>query len=284
MIGLKIKELRSANGMTQKDLADKLYVTAQAVSRWENGEVEPSISTIGEIAKIFNVSSDELLGINSDKKENVEQVTTREVVVEKAPPQVLAVCERCNNPIYRPEDIKRFTHYSYSGRTRVEKKEVLCPACNDKRLKAEKAALEYQKQENIKDGKKRRIRSFVWGGLYLALCLIIGLSSEEYTLDFIIGGIGGFFFISCLFFNNNFISDVFLKICSWGFVKMPGLIFSLSIDGLIWLLTVKLALWILSLALSVFCFILALAICFILSVFVYPFALANNIKHPEDTN
>ena len=50
MIGEKIKSLRLENSLTQKELAEKLYVTAQAVSRWENNEVEPSISTIAEIA------------------------------------------------------------------------------------------------------------------------------------------------------------------------------------------------------------------------------------------
>ena len=54
MLGEKIKRIRNEKGMTQKELADKLFVTAQAVSRWENNEVEPSISTLIEIAKIFN--------------------------------------------------------------------------------------------------------------------------------------------------------------------------------------------------------------------------------------
>ena len=53
MIGANIKKLRMQHGMTQKNLADKLFVSAQAVSRWENNEVEPSISTILELAKIF---------------------------------------------------------------------------------------------------------------------------------------------------------------------------------------------------------------------------------------
>ena len=65
MIGLKIKELRLKNKMTQKELGEKLYVTSQAVSRWESGEVEPSIATIIEISKIFNITTDELLNIKS---------------------------------------------------------------------------------------------------------------------------------------------------------------------------------------------------------------------------
>lgn len=63
MIGDKIKELRSNNKMTQKELAEILYVTPQAVSRWENGIVEPSLATVIEIAKIFHINTDELLGV-----------------------------------------------------------------------------------------------------------------------------------------------------------------------------------------------------------------------------
>ena len=61
MIGNNIKRLRTERNMTQKNLADKLFVSAQAVSRWENNEVEPSIGTITELAKIFGVSIDYLM-------------------------------------------------------------------------------------------------------------------------------------------------------------------------------------------------------------------------------
>ena len=62
LIGENIKNYRIEKGMTQKELADKLFVTAQAVSRWENNEVEPSLNTIVILAEIFEVSVDELCG------------------------------------------------------------------------------------------------------------------------------------------------------------------------------------------------------------------------------
>ena len=58
MVGDNIKSLRMKAGLTQKDLAEKLFVTSQAVSRWENGDVEPSISTLQSLSDIFNVSID----------------------------------------------------------------------------------------------------------------------------------------------------------------------------------------------------------------------------------
>lgn len=76
MLQHNIKSLRLQNGLTQKQLADELHVTPQAVSRWENGEVEPSVSAIGEMAKIFNVSYDELMRGKEEDEEKEELAST----------------------------------------------------------------------------------------------------------------------------------------------------------------------------------------------------------------
>ena len=60
-IGQFIAILRKANGMTQKDLAEKLNVSDKAVSRWERDECAPDLSLIPVIAEIFQVTADELL-------------------------------------------------------------------------------------------------------------------------------------------------------------------------------------------------------------------------------
>ncbi|MBQ2756459.1 MAG: helix-turn-helix transcriptional regulator [Oscillospiraceae bacterium] len=60
-IGSFIAALRKANGMTQKELAEKLNVSDKSVSRWERDEGAPDLSTIPVIAELFGVSCDELL-------------------------------------------------------------------------------------------------------------------------------------------------------------------------------------------------------------------------------
>lgn len=60
-IGQFISALRKANGMTQKQLAEKLNVSDKAVSRWERDESAPDLSLIPVIAEIFGVTSDEIL-------------------------------------------------------------------------------------------------------------------------------------------------------------------------------------------------------------------------------
>lgn len=57
-----ILELRTKSGMSQDELAEKLFVTRQAVSRWENGETVPNTETLKLLSKLFNVSINTLLG------------------------------------------------------------------------------------------------------------------------------------------------------------------------------------------------------------------------------
>ncbi|MGN0690474.1 MAG: zinc ribbon domain-containing protein [Oscillospiraceae bacterium] len=57
-----IFELRTKNGLSQYELAEKIFVTRQAVSRWENGETIPNIETLKLLSKLFDVSINTLLG------------------------------------------------------------------------------------------------------------------------------------------------------------------------------------------------------------------------------
>lgn len=57
-----IFELRTKNGLSQDELAEKIYVTRQAVSRWENGETVPNTEALKLLSKLFDVSINTLLG------------------------------------------------------------------------------------------------------------------------------------------------------------------------------------------------------------------------------
>ena len=61
-----IVKLRNQNNMTQEELAEKVFVTRQAVSRWETGETTPNIEALKQLSALFNVSINTLLG--SEKK------------------------------------------------------------------------------------------------------------------------------------------------------------------------------------------------------------------------
>ena len=57
-----ILELRTKNGLSQDELAEKVFVTRQAVSRWENGETVPNTETLKLLSNLFGVSINTLLG------------------------------------------------------------------------------------------------------------------------------------------------------------------------------------------------------------------------------
>ena len=75
-IGGIIAALRKANGMTQKDLAERLNVSDKTVSRWERDDGAPDLSAIPAIAEIFGVTCDELL--RGERKSPTERAETTE--------------------------------------------------------------------------------------------------------------------------------------------------------------------------------------------------------------
>lgn len=66
-IGKNVRVFRKQNGLTQEELAGRLGVTYQAVSKWENGATAPDISLLPEIAAVLGTSIDTLLGYAAEK-------------------------------------------------------------------------------------------------------------------------------------------------------------------------------------------------------------------------
>ena len=69
-IGKKIRQLRFKAGLTQEQLADKLGIGPQAVSKWENAAAMPDIATLPMLAEIFGVSIDDLFDLTSGQRLN----------------------------------------------------------------------------------------------------------------------------------------------------------------------------------------------------------------------
>jgi transcriptional regulator with XRE-family HTH domain len=80
-IGKFIAALRKANGMTQKELGEKLFVSDKTVSRWECDECTPELSLIPSIAEIFGITTDELL--RGERNNPDREVATSEDVASK---------------------------------------------------------------------------------------------------------------------------------------------------------------------------------------------------------
>lgn len=67
----QLKQLRKNNQMTQDDLAEKLFVTRQAISKWESGDSTPDLTNLIKLTDIFNVSMDTLV-FNSETKSKAD--------------------------------------------------------------------------------------------------------------------------------------------------------------------------------------------------------------------
>lgn len=81
MIADKIKELREANNLTQTELSKKLGITRSSVNAWELGISVPSTTYLIELAQLFHVSTDYLLGLPTNNTIDVSQLSEREIVL-----------------------------------------------------------------------------------------------------------------------------------------------------------------------------------------------------------
>ena len=74
--GTRLKDLRIEYGLTQEEVADKICVTKQAVSKWENGLSLPDVAALGSLAELFDTTVDYLLT-------GEEKVRVEEKIIEK---------------------------------------------------------------------------------------------------------------------------------------------------------------------------------------------------------
>lgn len=79
MIGDKIRELRERAGYSQSELARRLSVTRSSVNAWESGLSAPTAVYIVELAKLFRVTSDYLLDLDTSSTLNLSGLTEEEL-------------------------------------------------------------------------------------------------------------------------------------------------------------------------------------------------------------
>lgn len=81
MTAERIKRLRTARGWTQADLASRLCITRNGVNSWEQGLSLPSPACLVELAKVFSVSTDYLLGVERLESLNVTGLEKQDVAI-----------------------------------------------------------------------------------------------------------------------------------------------------------------------------------------------------------
>lgn len=112
IIGKKIAALRKAKDMTQMELADKMFVSYQAVSNWERGNTMPDISKLLELSQILGADVQELLGSEKEttivnkiieKSDDIKLEEVAEVAELMKPSQVEDAVEKASDEEYQVE-------------------------------------------------------------------------------------------------------------------------------------------------------------------------------------
>lgn len=290
-LGQKIKKLRLDKNLTQKDLAERVYVTFQTVSKWENDENEPDVSTLRELSKLFGCSLDYLLNEEQEEpKEELkiapvvapaEQVTKTIIIHQKE----LHVCRRCKKDISEDDlEVEQLTKSEPYGRVQktVSAGEAYYhKSCWEEELK-ERA--ENEKRAKAAYASRAKKLSFGWGifggvvALGIALAIFLNSTQEVHpalgVLYSVLIGYGIFAMLYCII-SGSYIGEVF-EWCAGLSVKFPGLIFSWDIDGFIWVIAMKILFGIIAFFVGVFALLFAIVFSGLLGSISFPFVLIHN--------
>lgn len=93
----KIKELRKARGLSQEEMAERLHVSRQTISKWEKGLSAPNADYLILLADLFEISVSELLGTSEDKQDTDKDVSKQLELLNT----VLTNRDRRNRKIWR---------------------------------------------------------------------------------------------------------------------------------------------------------------------------------------
>lgn len=89
--GTRLANVRKQHNLTQNDIADRLHISAQAVSKWENDLTSPDIDTLIKLSEIYDMSMDELIGkektepvyLPKEERKSIESLMLKIVVNSK---------------------------------------------------------------------------------------------------------------------------------------------------------------------------------------------------------
>ena len=264
--GQRIAQLRKNANLTQAQLGEKLNVSAQAVSKWENSQSEPDLTTIRKMCALFGISTDVFFEIekqveNGDAKAFVSQDT-------------YGVCVACGTLV--------------TGDNLGQKSpKVMCSHCYTDYvngiLQLEEEKANAKKADKDKQESKKK-HSIIFGVLAMVVVLAIGLSisiiyrhgsalaiSICITLFF---AYGAYALVSELFLDMGDAAWDIIEFSLESPIKLPMLIFDLDADSIIAFIFIKIGLSILGFIAGVALFLLGLLIGSIVSAFTFPFHMA----------
>lgn len=253
--GKVIARLRKEKGMTQSELAEKLYLSPQAVSKWENDLSEPDLKTLEKLSEIFDKPVDVFFGKESSSTLKDKEVVETDLSVNGFK---CTVCEETMD--------ERFIFQKYP--------KIVCEICHNKKVK------EIKLEFNRKKIKKTYIKYGVIAVIVTILIMVIGIVGGAKVLEAILGSllIGVVTFSLLVDFEHVGPAYSVFEFFNRG-ISLPGVIFSLSIDGIIFLIVVKVIFGLITIILSALLFIVGISVSGLVSLFSFIPIMISNFKH-----
>ena len=279
-LGKKLSNYRKLLGMTQAELGEKLNLSAQAVSKWENDLAEPDLATLRTLASLYKVSIDELLDAEAiPTAQTINAESFAEAVKEKLEtPQTIGFCKSCGVTV---------TEETIGERTPVIKCKDCVKADAEKARRAAEAERkrredEIKKKEDEKNKTRRSLRnrrrlSLIVAAIVASIVFILGTAG---TISHFSGGMlaGSILTVICSFtftamlFYDTAVTDVISYMCSAS-IRWPGLIFTWDLDGFLWLIGMKLMFGVIGFFFGLLCTILGFFLGLIISPFVFVYVM-----------
>ena len=287
--GKAIQTLRKRKNLTQAELAASLNVSGQAVSKWENNLSQPDLDTVQKIMEIFEVSWEEFSALcNNDGEVSAEDVSKQrgKDTIAAAATSATAAANSANEAaratVQAAEAIKAQSKLSgvcaYCGKAIYDEKKIGMKTpkvvCKDCAERARETILMKNKSE-VRDFKKSMIIPAVIVGIIAVALTIIALANGAGAASLLFLPLGFFVWLPIpqICRETAPVADIFDDTCGKT-IRMPGVIFELSIDGVIWAIVVKIALWLLSAILG----LLLSAAGYIICMLVAPFSFLPAMK------
>ena len=270
-LGKKLSNYRKSAGLTQQQLGEKLNLSPQAISKWENDLAEPDLSTLKALSELYKVSIGEMLDVDDGAYSSTEDEKEAEPTEETT--SIIGFCKKCGITV--TEDTVGEKHPV-----------ILCKKCRDQRnedaRRAKEAAVAKEKIRlcEVRNSHVKKI----WVSLIVAGIVAFAVLSLSLGSVFNSGNYGGiltaliftyavFSFVACMFYDC-FVKEIFLDWSMKSF-QWPGLIFTFDLDGIIWLIGMKLLFWALGLVLGLLCALIGLLIGLICAPFLFPFIMVS---------
>lgn len=279
-IGKNLSALRRKNGLTQQQLGDMLNISAQAVSKWENGLAEPDLGTVKKIATIYKISVDEILDTDI---ETALELADAEVIAESVTESIseklvtpIGFCKECGITV-TTDNFGTDTPAVMCKKCHEKHLENICAQENVKRAEHERRKREIQSKANAM--RRHRTLSIVFGGIIGAIVMIFAIIAGG--AGGIVAGILTYTFVSLCFFEDSKVRDI-LFFMGTASINWPGLIWEFDLDGFLWMIGMKLLFAVLGFLFGLVCAVLGFFVAFFFSVLEYPFFMVGYHKEIKE--